>query len=211
MEMRFYGGSKLWFIVIVMVMVSAGAAFADTRARTGARVQGSVAAPADSSRMEKCWQEIQTILRPDKLLVESDQFLRDFPASPYSSQVKAIQAGARQAMEIQRSTGLSGDLFEDAVGDSAYRDKLVKAVRGDKEAAYLIALAYKTGTLGVGASSRRMEQWLRFSAELGSGPGSWELAEIYNRQGLVADAARFEKKALDLGYLPPIRLSNRGY
>ncbi len=169
------------------------------------------AGKVDSAAMEARWQEIQTTLRPTRLIVVCDEFERDFPSSQFGQQIKAIQAGARQALDIQRSAGLSGDLFEDAVGDSDYRDNLIKAVRGDKDAAYRIALAYKTGRSGIAASPRRMEQWLRFAAELGNGRASWELAETYNLEGLVADAARFEKKALDLGYQPPPRLPTRGY
>jgi hypothetical protein len=44
-----------------------------------------------------------------------------------------------------------------------------------------------------------MEQWLHISAGLGNGLASWELAEYYNYGGRVADAARFEKRALELG------------
>lgn len=207
--MSLYRRDISWFIVLAMI--SSGVACADDRTKVGRTAQKPVAATTHSYKIEKRWQEIQTILRPDKLVVACEEFLRDFPANPYGPKVRVIQAGARQAIEIQRSAGLSGDLFEDSVGDSAYRDNLLKAVRGDKDAAYRIALSYKTGSLGVGISPRRMEQWLRFSAELGSGVASWELAEIYNNSGLVADAARFEKKALDLGYQPPIRLPTRGY
>lgn len=174
-------------------------------------VQHPAAGKVDAARMEARWQEIQTTVRPSRLIVLCDEFERDFPASPLEPQVKAAQAGARQAMDIQRSAGLSGDLFEDPIGDSGYRDNLVRAVRGDKDAAYRIALANWTGTSGVVPSLRRTEQWLRFAAELGNGLASWELAQMYNRVGLVADAARFEKKALDLGYRPPPRLPTRGY
>lgn len=174
-------------------------------------LQRSAAVKNDPTGMEARWQEIQTALRPASLIVLCEQFERDFPASQFTHQVGVVAASARQALEIQRSAGLSGDFFEDAVGDSAYRENLRKAVRGDKDAAYGIALAYKTGTAGVDASLRRMEQWLHFSAELGSGVASWELAEIYNRDGFIADVARFEKKALDLGYQPPPRLPTRGY
>jgi len=171
----------------------------------------STAVKNDPTGMEARWQEIQTALRPASLIVLCEQFERDFAASQFAHQVGVIAASARRALEIQRSAGLSGDFFEDAVGDSGYRENLRKAVRGDKDAAYGIALAYKTGAAGVDASPRRMEQWLHFSAELGSGVASWELAEIYNRDGFIADVARFEKKALDLGYQPPPRLPTRGY
>jgi len=160
---------------------------------------------------EQCWQQIQATVQPAKLIRLSEECERDFPGSQFAEQIRQVAAGARQVLEIQRATGLSGDFFEDSVGDAAYRDNLSKAVRGDKDAAYLIALAYRIGVSGVAPNSRRMEQWLRFSAELGSGLASWELAEYYNYGGLVADAARYEKRALELGYRPPFRLPTRGY
>lgn len=165
----------------------------------------------DAARMEECSQGIQTAMQPARLLRLSEECERDFPASPLGEQSRRIAAGARHALDIQRSIGLSGDFFEDSVGDAAYRDNLINAVRGDKEAAYRIAVAYKSGASGVAANPRRTEQWLQFAAELGNGKAAWELAEIYNYGGLVADAARFEKKAIDLGYQPPVRLPTRGY
>lgn len=171
-----------------------------------------VAAPNDrSARMAECRQQIKSALQPSRVIKLAGECERDFPASQFAAEIQRIAMAARQALEIQRSTGLSGDFFEEAVGDEAYRDNLGKAVRGDKDAAYSLALAYRAGISGVVASPRRMEQWLRFAAELGSGVASWELAEFYNYSGFVADAARFEKKALDLGFRPPFRLPTRGY
>lgn len=150
-------------------------------------------------------------LRPAKLIVLCEAFANEFPASERGKVVEAVGTSARRAIEIQRTAGLSGDFFEDVVGDGAYRENLHGAVRGNKAAAYEIAMAYKNGNSGVVASARRKEQWLRFSAELGNGKASWELSEIYNRGGFVADAARFEQKALELGYRPAPRLPTRGY
>lgn len=173
--------------------------------------QQSSISNAYADRAKARWQEIQATLRPAKLIVLCEAFASEFPASSHAKNIEAVRTSALRALEIQHTAGLSGDFFEDAVGDGAYRENLRSAVRGDKEAAYRIALAYKKGTSGVVASARRMEQWLRFSAELGSGIASWDLSEIYNRSGFVADAARFEKKALDLGYRPAPRLPTRGY
>ncbi len=175
------------------------------------RQQRTVAAKAELTKGEECWQNVQVTLQPAKLIKLAEQCEQDFPASNHNEKIRFMAAGALRSLEIQRITGLSADFFDDPVGDAAYRDNLGKAVRGDKDAAYRTALAYKTGTSGVAASSRRTEQWLRFSAELGNGRASWELAEIYNYGGLLADAARFEKKALALGYRPPVRLPSRGY
>lgn len=170
-----------------------------------------VAPNAEAPGMEQRWQTIQSARQPARLLRLIGEFEQRFPHSDYAERARSLAAGAARALEIQRAVGLSADFFEDAVDDSAYQDNLRGAVRGDMNAAYRIAVAYRDGTLGVAASPRRMEQWLRFSAELGHGRASWELAEIYNRGGFVADAARFEKKALDLGYPAPPRLPTRGY
>ncbi|MCX7165091.1 MAG: caspase family protein [Rhodocyclales bacterium] len=165
----------------------------------------------DFVKMEERWQTILVTLRPARLIRLCEDFERDFPDSDFSQQVKVNVAGARQALESQRSAGLSSDLFEESVGDKGYRDDLIKALRGDKDAAHRVAIAYRDGTSGVAVNTRRTEQWLRFAAELGNGIASWELSEIYNHNGQLGDAVRFEKKALDLGYRPPVRLATRGY
>ncbi|MBK9609540.1 MAG: caspase family protein [Betaproteobacteria bacterium] len=178
------------------------------RGRTG---KGAALLGVDAALLEKRWQVIQASLRPARLIRLCEQFEKDFPGSEYDQQIRVTIAGARQALESQRSAGLSADLFEETTGDRDFRDDLIKALRGDKDAAHRLALAYRDGKSGVAIQSRRTEQWLRFAAELGNGIASWELSEIYNQSGQVGDAARFEKKALDLGYRPPPRLATRGY
>ena len=168
-------------------------------------------AGTDFAKLEERWRAIQETLRPTRLIRLCEDFARDFPGSEFEQQVSVSISGARQALESQRSAGLSGDLFEESAGDKDYRDDLTKALRGDKDAAHRIAIAYRIGGSGVAPNLRRTEQWLRFAAELGNGIASWELSELYNQSGQVGDAARFEKKALELGYRPPPRLASRGY
>lgn len=175
------------------------------------RPKGTTLTGVDPTVLEQRWEVLLTTLRPARLIRLCEDFEKDFPGSEYTQQIRVTIAGAQQALESQRSARLSGDLFEESAGDKGYRDDLIKALRGDKDAAHRIAIAYRDGTSGVAASPRRAEQWLRFAAELGNGIASWELSEIYNESGLVGEAARFEKKALDLGYRPPPRLATRGY
>jgi TPR repeat protein len=124
---------------------------------------------------------------------------------------RGYSIGAKSAMEIQKLAGLSTEAFEDQSGDEFFREAIGKAVRGDKEAAYVLAQLFRNGRADIAPNSRRMEQWLRFSAELGNGRASWELAEHYNYVGLIADAAHFERRAIEQGYQPAVRLPSRGY
>ncbi len=182
---------------------------------TGGRrpVGGELALAGDlvSFRAAECRERIVAVVQPARVAILAEECVKELPPGPFSDEFRRIEAGARTALEGQRSAGISGDLFGDSAGDSELRELVGRAARGDMDAAYGIAEAYKSGRSGVTSNPRRMEQWLRYSAELGHGRASWELAEHYNYTGLVADAARFERKALDLGYRPALRLPSRGY
>ncbi|MBK9623297.1 MAG: sel1 repeat family protein [Rhodocyclaceae bacterium] len=166
---------------------------------------------SEQPNMQARWQDVQVAVGPTKLLKMAEQFERDFPFSAVDQQNQALQVCAKKTLDIARTAGLSSDFFDEMSGDAIYKSRLKSAVRGDKDAAYQLALAYQTGSAGVAKNTRRAEQWLRFAADLDHAHASWQLAEIYNHEGLIADAARYEKKAADLGFPVPLRLPNRGY
>jgi hypothetical protein len=157
------------------------------------------------------WTEISSVRRPSRIVELCVSFQRDYPHSTHRDEARALEAGASRAVTIKREVGLSGEFFETTRGDAAFDARLLGAARGDAEAAYGVAIAFGDGRSGVSASLYRHEQWLRFAAELGHARASWDLAQIYNAYGRVADAAHFEKRATELGYKPPPRLSNRDY
>ena len=157
------------------------------------------------------WTEVNSARRPSRIAALAQAFLRDYPQSAHREEARALEAGALRAAAIKRDVGLSGDFFETTHGDAAFDASLLSAARGDAEAAYRLAIAFGNGKSGVTASLYRHEQWMRFAAELGHARASWDLAQIYNTYGRVADAAHFEKRATDLGYKPAPRLSNRDY
>lgn len=166
---------------------------------------------SQSSLAEACKQRIETELQPARIVQAALECEGKLSNETLAGEIRQAGVGARQAMEVQRTAGMSADLFAHPEGDPDFHALVRRAARGDMQAAYRIADAYRTGILGVQANPRRMEQWLRFSAELGDGRASWELSEHYNYGGLVADAAKYEKKAEDLGYRPGPRLPSRGY
>jgi hypothetical protein len=179
--------------------------------RTAERTPLPTSASFGSSGLDECWEQLQAARRPVQVVRVSEACEANHPGGAFAGEMRKLANGAGKVLEIQQSVGLSGDFFEDPVGNPAYRLNLDKAARGDKDAAYLVAITYRVGTSGVTSNLRRMEQWLHISAGLGNGLASWELAEYYNYGGRVADAARFEKRALELGYKPAFRLPTRGY
>lgn len=176
----------------------------------------------DAKKIEERWAIIQQTIKPKALVRLCEEFIRDYPGAEYAQVAEVILVGSRKALDAQRIAALSSDNLEDQAGNADYRDDLVKALRGDKDSAYRIALMYRGGSKlsalvqqessnGLLKNERRAEQWLKFSAELGNGIASWQLAEIYNGTGQQADAAKYERLAIELGYTPPPRLANRGY
>lgn len=156
------------------------------------------------------WQDLQQTATPKALIRSAEAFEQDFPGSEYSPALQDILAGAQQAMRAQQAAKLSSDTLAEAGGNAAYRQALGKAARGDAEAALQIARMYGEGSHGLPASARRHEQWLQVAAELGNAAASWQLAKRFNRAGLLGEAAKYETRAVELGFQPPPRLPTKG-
>ncbi|MDO8787712.1 MAG: hypothetical protein Q7J42_06545 [Sulfuritalea sp.] len=159
--------------------------------------------------MESKWQEIQQTVHPELLIKRSAEFRMDFPKSRYAQANRRIHVGAQKAFRAQQEAKLSSDAIEDPSGNQGYRGELIQAMRGSKDSAYRIAKMYQKGTHGLTKDSHRTEQWMRIAAELGLGKASWEVANIYNRDGQMADAAKFETRAVRDGFVIPPRVPNR--
>jgi len=175
------------------------------------RRQQAISPLGGGSAEEDRWIEIRKTIKPREVVRLCEVFLKTFPDGEYTQTAQATLDGARLAADSQRAAGLSSDAIDTSIGNEDYRDDLVKAVRGDKDAAHRIAIMYRDGNGGMRVNLRRVEIWLKFSAELGNGIASWQLSEYYSSTGMVGEAARYERRAVDLGYRPPPRLSNRGY
>ena len=161
--------------------------------------------------MEERWSAILKTIPPKLLVRLCREFKRDYPGAKYTPEVEKILRGAQRALRSQLAAELADDTLEILAEETHVRDDLIKALRGDKDSAYRVATMYREGSNGLLKNERRAEQWLKFSAELGSAIASWQLAEIYLATGQQADAAKYEHRAIELGYVPPPRLSNRGY
>lgn len=173
----------------------------------------TAAAQADpvERRREACREKIESTSVPAQIVRIAEECSGLATGSEFGAGMRRLAESARRVVDAQHSAGLSTDLFEGAKGNPPVRELMYRIARGDMEAAYLLAQLHKPEANVVATSSRRMEQWLRVAAELGHGKASWELAEYYNYRGMVADAARFERKSVELGFQPGVRLPSRGY
>lgn len=175
------------------------------------RAAAKPAAPELAPEMKRRWQELQQALKPAAALKLCEDFERDFPRSRYAESLRDIQAGAQRTLAAQRTARLASDALEEEWGDADYRVQLGKALRGDAAAAHRVAGMYGSGSNGLPRHPRRHEQWLQFAAELGNGAASWQLAELLNDAGQWSDAAKYEQRSIDRGFLPPRRLSSRSW
>lgn len=195
---------------LLAVAVFGGAVLFSSLAAHAADEPSARKGQIQGSAMEAQWRQLQRTIHPDVVIKLSEEFQRDFPNSRYRQANTKIQAGARMALRAQQEARLSAEALEDPAGDRAYRGDLIQAMRGNKDAAYRIALMYGRGSHGLSKDPQRNTQWLHIAAELGNGRASWEVANIYNRDGAMAEAARFEAKAVRDGFRIPPRLPNRG-
>lgn len=186
------------------------AAFASSLAVHAAESSPAGQMQARSPAMEAQWQQVQRAIDPELVVKLSEEFQQDYPGSRYRQANLAIRAGARSFVRAQQEARLSTEALDDPAGDGGYRADLVGALRGGKDAAYRVALMYRKGDHGLAKNPQRSTQWLRIAAELGNGRASWEVANIYNRDGAMAEAARFEAKAVRDGFRIPPRMPNRG-
>jgi hypothetical protein len=105
-----------------------------------------------------------------------------------------------------KRTELHPDL---GIGDMQFRTDQAGALNGDKDAALRVAHMFQRASNGVPRDERRAVLWLRRASDLNNGPASYELYLYYLERGLDREALRYEKRALDQGFVPPPRLDPR--
>ena len=168
------------------------------------------AAPAPArfaSRDEAAdWAALEAAVWPPEIARLATEFLKNHPGSRLAGSAEVARAGATEASLILRRRDVR--LFRTAFqpGEGLPANELVKAGRGDKDAAARLARNY--GRDGQRFDPSRYEGWLQYAAALGNGIASYELALHYRRVGQPLLAAQFESRARELGYTPPPSLDN---
>jgi hypothetical protein len=164
----------------------------------------------DTRTEEEDWRALQECLWPAQVVKLADAYLQHYPRSRFASSAEVARHGAAEAAAILRRNDirLYRRSFEPRpdLGDD-YRADLLKAARGDKDAAARVGRRWRTDRES-GADVSRYEGWLQFAAELGNGIASYELALHYRRADQPQPAARWEARARELGYTPPPTLDH---
>ncbi|MCR5864929.1 caspase family protein [Aquincola sp. J276] len=157
------------------------------------------------------WATLQATVWPPDVVRLADRYLQRWPDSKLAGGAEVMREGAKEAAAILRRNDirLFRRSFEPHPGaDKDYQADLLKAARGDKDAAARVGRAWRTGAQS-GAELSRYEGWMQYAAELGNGIASYELALHYRRQDQPQPAARWEARARELGYTPPPSLDNQ--
>jgi hypothetical protein len=184
---------------------SAEVTLAPRHAANQAEAEAAARARFRSEREAADWQQLKGIVWPPDVIRLADQFIKDYPNSKLLGAVEVEREGAGEAAGIlnRPDVQLYRDSFDlRSATDDAYRADLLKAARGDKDAAARIGRHWATKAVS-GPQLSRYEGWMQYAAELGNGIASYELALHYRRLKQPQPAARWEARARELGYTPP--------
>ena len=173
--------------------------------------QSPVASRRFSSEDEaRDWAELQATIWPPDVLRLAEQFMQRYPDGKLRDAALVAGEGAREAAAILKRPDIR--LFRRSFDASAYpepaiKSDLLKAARGDKDAAARVGRRWASSDTR-GPQVSRFEGWMAYAAELGNGIASYELALHFRRLDLPLPAARWESRATELGYTPPPSLDN---
>jgi Caspase domain len=156
------------------------------------------------------WKELDAQCWPVDIVRLGKAFLASYPQSALSSKVQLIVQGAQEALSVLRNKEVrlykASFVLPESYSNEQTALELVKAGRGDKDAAVRIARAYRL--LQTEQAMLRFEGWMQYATGLGNGIASYELALYYREAGLALPAAQAEAQAKVLGYVPPRSLGH---
>jgi hypothetical protein len=174
-------------------------------------VPASAPAPGSSELDEQeDWKKMQAAHWPADIAKLAGEYLVHHPKSKRSASAEVVLRGANDAAAILQRPGIRLYRSSFVPRDQSVADEVAdffKASRGDKDAAARIGGRSKTGATS-GSAVSRYEGWLQYAAELGNGIASYDLALHFRASDQPQDAARWEAKAIELGYTPPVSMDN---
>ena len=164
----------------------------------------------DAADEDEDWLKLSQATWPADVVQQADAFLKAHPNSKRASGALVARNGAAEAVRILQRSDVR--LFKSAFqippsGDEDFRRDVLRAGRGDKDAAARLARLQKAQAAAPNWINR-YEGWLQMAAALGNGIASYELALHYRNQDRPLLASQWESRARELGYTPPPTLDN---
>lgn len=187
---------KSWFMAIGIALAGVPSAWA-----------ADLPGDASESDLKAQWQSAAW---PADIVRLSDRLLRIDPASPAAAGIQEVRERAvvsarllsSNAVHLHRSAFAADGLPPER------RQDLVRAGRGDAEAALRLARFYQHDADGLPSDRYRYLGWMQYAALLGNDKASYEVSVYYRREGEPSMAATYQTRAVALGYVVPTELDN---
>jgi hypothetical protein len=163
------------------------------------------ATPAAADTEGELRQELQQAVWPADIVRLADQYLSRYPASDWAGSASALRERAGVTMVVLRRNDvrLFRSAFRPATDATAVQDDLRRAALGDSGAAVRIAHLHVRGDAGMAQDMNRYVGWLQYASMLGDDRASYELALHFRRESQPVLAAKYEARAVELGFTPP--------
>lgn len=158
---------------------------------------------------EALWAKIQQSVWPSEIVRLASAYLEQFPAGPWVQSVQVALDGARESAKQIKPINLGASAFRElAATDEATRRDILRAARGDKDAAKRVGLRYKDAPDGSTEAGRYLA-FLQYASALGNGIASYDVALLYRRRDQGGLAGTYETRAREQGYTPPQSLGSK--
>jgi hypothetical protein len=163
------------------------------------------AAPVGSDAEGALRQELQQAVWPADIVRLADQYLSRYPAGEGASSASTLRERAGLTMVVLKRSDvrLYRSAFQPASDTGAIQDDLRRAALGDSEAAVRLARLHQRGDAGLAQDTNRYVGWLQYASMLGDERASYELALHFRREAQPVLAAKYEARAVELGFTPP--------
>lgn len=155
-------------------------------------------------------RELQQAVWPADIVRLADQYLARYPAGSGAGDASELRERAGQtAVVLKRNdVRLYRSAFQPADAHAEVHEDLRRAALGDAAAAVRLAHRHQRGEDGVARDANRYVGWLQYASMLGDERASYELALHFRRDAQPVLAAKYEARAVELGYTPPRTLDH---
>jgi hypothetical protein len=149
--------------------------------------------------------ELQQAVWPADIVRLADQYLNRYPSAAWAGSATALRERAGMTMVVlkRNDVRLYRSAFQPATDVASIQDDVRRAALGDMSAAVRLAHLHQRGDAGMAQDMNRYVGWLQYASMLGDDRASYELALHFRREAQPVLAAKYEARAVELGFTPP--------